>query len=173
MSKLQSIGFIREDGWTVPQVDSFLARHHLKPLRCFTTPTQYRARLLDPPHGFARFATKERLSKEKRLLLTIAFPWRATILECTWDTKSPAWRSSTWLWRQHHSQSIASSKLSVMSCESQTHSWAGWQPRKTRPEGGRPNFWQSKSHSSLLRKASQSLCRQSSIPCIFLASVPK
>jgi len=73
MSKLQSLAFMREDGWTIPQVDSFLVRHHLKPLRCYTTPTQYRARLLEP-QSFKRFATKERFSQGKRLLLTIGFP---------------------------------------------------------------------------------------------------
>ena len=77
MSKLQSVGFMREDGWTLAQVYSFLKRHKLQPLDpdepYYRTRTQYRVRLMDP-RQFGTYATKITYSKGKRMLLTIGFP---------------------------------------------------------------------------------------------------
>ena len=77
MSKVQSIVFFRVDGWTMRQMHNFLTRHHLQPIKFYTTNTQYRFRVQEPLQ-FAHFITKRVMAHQtqtvkKPVLLVIGF----------------------------------------------------------------------------------------------------
>lgn len=77
MSQVQSVVFLRVDGWTTHQMLNFLARHRLRPLKFYTTDTQYRFRVQEPT-DFSHFITKRVMAHKtahvkKPVLLVIGF----------------------------------------------------------------------------------------------------